>query len=310
LAVVVFIVASPFVVLNLETFIDNFAFISGLSVAEHPGWEGRNFLFYVRELAATNLYLSALIASSSLVIALFGNRKERFVLSLPVGYLVLFSFIASKDSRFILPAMPLFLVVASSLPFCLARRFGSRRVVPFLAYVLSWGLYLPCMATMAIQSIPIMPHEVLLRPDGPLFAWLESNVPRRSKIAIESGTVHLIDTVKEDGPFAAELRKSIVATRPNLDQDFIGLVYVGGRNYDPDMVTNGEIDYAVITKRNVPYIESRCEEFPEVCEFYRELRVNGRIVFETPDGFEPTIVYEVHPKSRSGGASGALQPRG
>jgi hypothetical protein len=166
------------------------------------------------------------------------------------------------------------------------------------------------MATMAIQSIPIMPHEVLLRPDGPLFAWLESNVPRRSKIAIESGTVHLIDTVKEDGPFAAELRKSIVATRPNLDQDFIGLVYVGGRNYDPDMVTNGEIDYAVITKRNVPYIESRCEEFPEVCEFYRELRVNGRIVFETPDGFEPTIVYEVHPKSRSGGASGALQPRG
>jgi hypothetical protein len=299
LAAGAFFVASPFVVLNPETFLPNFAFISGLSVAEHPGWEGRDFFFYVRDLARTNPYLSALIASSSLAIALFGNRTERFVLSFPVGYLLVFSFIASKDVRFILPAMPLFLVVASSLPFCLARRFHSRRVLRLLAYTLPWALYLPCVATKAVQSLPIHPHELLSRPDRPLFDWIESNVPHRSKIAIESGIVYLIDTLKEEGSFAAELRKSIVAIRPNLDQDFIGLVYIGGCNYDPAMVANGEIDYAVISKRNVPYIESHCEEFPKVCEFYRELRANGRVVFETPDEFEPTVVYDVHAESRA-----------
>jgi hypothetical protein len=296
LAAVAFFAVNPFIVLNLETFLHNIAFISGLSVAEHPGWEGRDFLFYVRELTQTNPYLCALIASSSLAIVLFGNRTERFVLSFPLGYLLLFSLIASKDSRFILPAMPLFLVVASSLPFCLARRFHSHRALRFLAYAVAWALYLPCLMTMARQAMPIHPHELLSRPDVPLFDWIESNVPRRSKIAVESGIVDLLDTVKEEGPFATELRKSIVATRPGLDHDFIGLVYIGGLTYDPGMLTNGEIDYAILSKRNVPYIESRCAELPEVCEFYRLLRENGRVVFETPNEYEPTIVYEMNQK--------------
>jgi hypothetical protein len=160
------------------------------------------------------------------------------------------------------------------------------------------------MATMTTQSLPIHPHELLSRPDAPLFDWIESHVPRRSKIAVESGIVYMLDTLKEEGPFAAELRKSIVATRPNLDHDFIGLVYIGGRNYDPAKLASGAIDYAILSKRNVPYIESRCAEFPEVCEFYRILRANGRIAFETPDEFEPTIVYEVGQVASASPASG------
>lgn len=301
LTAVAFFVASPFVVLNFDTFLHNFAFISGLSVAEHPGWEGRDFFFYARDLIGTNAYLAALIGVSSAVVVLFGNRVERFVLSFPAGYLILFSFIASKDNRFILPALSLFLVVASGLPFCLARRFQSRGALRVVAYAVSWCLFVPSMATMAVQSIPIMPHPVLLRPDDPLFDWIEENVPRKSKIAVESGIVYLIDTLKEGGALAAELRKSIVAARPNLDQEFIGLIYVGGRNYDPAMVTSGEIDYAIVSKRNVPYIESHCAEFPEVCEFYARLRQNGRIVFETPDEFEPTMVYEIDTGARRNG---------
>jgi hypothetical protein len=298
LTAVTFFAASPFVVLNLETFQRNFAFISGLSVADHPGWEGRDFLFYARDLAHTNPYLCALIVVSSLAIALLGNRTARFVLSFPVAYVLVFSLIASKDARFILPAMPFFLVAASGLPYCLASLFPTRRVLRFLAYAFSWALYVPCMATMAAQSLPIQPHTLLSSPDAPLFDWIERNVPHRSKIAVESSIVNLLDTLKEDGPFTAALRTSIVKLRPHLDHTFIGLVYIGGCNYEPKMIADGEIDYAIISKRNMPYIESHCGEYPSVCEFYRQLRSNGRIVFETAEGFEPTMVYEID--SRTG----------
>jgi hypothetical protein len=293
LAVAVFFVTSPFVLLNLDTFVRNFAFISGLSLTEHAGWEGRDVLFYATDLARVNPYLFALLVVSSLAIACFGNRVERFVLSLPVGYFLLFSLISTKDNRFMLPAMLLFLVVASGLPSYLSRRAGQRRPLRILLSALSYTLLFSCMGTMAIQSIPILPHEALTPAERPLFVWIEENVPRRSKILVESGIVPLVDTIKEPGRLAAELRKSIVATRPNLDQQFIGAVYVGGRNYDARMVADQRIDYAVIAKKNVRYIEGRCDAFPEVCDFYAALRDNGRVVFETPEGFEQVVVYEV-----------------
>jgi hypothetical protein len=135
---------------------------------------------------------------------------------------------------------------------------------------------------------------MLQHADPLLFDWIERNVPPQSNVLIESGIAPLIDTLEEPGRLAAELRQSIVAIRPKLDQHFIGAVYVGGRsNYDPAVSGNDRIDYAIVAFRTVRYIESRCETFPDVCAFYRDLRANGRVVFETPPGFERAIIYDV-----------------
>lgn len=296
LSVVGFVLSSPFLFIDFETSIQYIAFISGLSLAQHPGMEGRGFLFYVEEMARMHPYLFVVIGLSSLAIAWFGNRTERFVLSLPVGYLLLFSLVGTKFDRFILPAMALFLLVAGGLPFVLARRFAARRWAAVGSRLVSYALLFVCLATMAPGAIPIPQHEMLARPDGVLLAWIERNARPRSNILIESGILPLIDTTLVPGRFAAAVRGSLVAMRPGLDHEFISAVYVGGRsNYEPGVLAAKRIDYAVISPRTVRYIESRCDALPDICAFYRELRAAGSIAFETPEGLEPAVVYAVRP---------------
>jgi Dolichyl-phosphate-mannose-protein mannosyltransferase len=296
LIVVAFIVCNPFTVLNFETFGRNFAHQSGLLLGTHPGWEDRHLLYYAEFLARENLTLVVLIGVSCLAILSFGDRTERFVLSLPVGYFVFFTLMQTRDERFLLPALALFLLVAGGLPFVLGRRCAASRILGAAAVLFSYGLLFWCLGTLAAESLTIpqpRPYEVLQRPDRLLLDWIEANATPGSAILVESGIVPLVDTLKEPGRFAAELRASVVATRPSLDHRFIGAVYVGGRNYDPELPARKAIDYAIISKRNVQYIESRCDAFPEVCAFYANLRERAHIVFETPPGFEPAAVYQL-----------------
>lgn len=296
LVAVGFVLTNPFTVLNFDTFARNFAHQAGLLLAAHPGWEERDPFYYVTSIARTHPPLLALIGISSLAILVVGNRTERFVLSLPIVYTAFFELMQTRDDRFILPAMALFLLVAGGMPFVLCRRFAS---IPFLrvaSVVVSYSLLFVCLANLATESFQIpqpLAHEVLKRPDGVLLDWIDAHARPHSAILVESGVVSLIDTLKEPGRFAAELRASVAAKRPNLDQRYIGAVFVGGRNYDPSAVARKEIDYAIVAPRNVSYIEGRCQQYPEVCAFYAELRRAARVVFETPPGFEPAVVYEV-----------------
>jgi hypothetical protein len=296
LVAVGFVVTNPFAVLNFDTFARNFAHQAGLLLAAHPGWEGRDPFYYVTSVARAHPALLALIGISSVAILLVGNRTERFVLSLPLLYTAFFELMQTRDDRFILPAMALFLLVAGSLPFVLGRRLASIPALRLASVFASYSLLFVCLADLAFESFRIpqpLTHEVLKRPDGVLLDWIDAHARPRAAILVESGVVPLIDTLKEPGRFAAELRASVAAKRPNLDQRYIGAVFVGGRNYDPGTVARKEIDYAIISTRNVHYIETRCETYPEVCAFYSELRRRGRIVYETPPGFEPAIVYEL-----------------
>jgi hypothetical protein len=288
-----FVVSSPFVFINAQTFIRNFAFISGLSVSEHPGMEGVSTLYYALDLMRMSPYLCPAIALAIAVIVCFGNRTERFVLSLPIGYFIMVSLVRTKFDRFILPAAALFLLVMSGMPFVLARRFASRRLLVVAAYASSYLLFALCIATLMSGSIPIPHHPMLARPDAPLFDWIEENVPPQSGVLVESGILPLVDTFMEPGRFGTALRDSMVARRPNLDQRYVGAVFVGGSNYDPQDPAAKGIDYAIVSPRNVTYIEGRCDAFPGVCAFYRELKARGQVVFETPAGFERILVYDV-----------------
>lgn len=289
-----FIASSPFILLNFSTFVANFAFISGLSLSEHPGMEGRGVLFYATDLAQRDPFLATAIALACLAVTVFGTRTERFVLSLPVAYWLLFSLMRTKFDRFVLPALALFLLVASGVPFILARRAGQQRFVSVGAGALASALLAACIATMAPRSLPVPRHQMLPRATPALFDWIDRAVPPQSRMLVESGVVPLIDTLKEPGPLAAALRRSLAAMRPNLDQQYIGAAYVGGRpNYQAAMLSRGEIDYAIVSPRNLQYIDGRCGALPEVCAFYTELRSRGRIVFEAPEGFEPVLVYDV-----------------
>jgi len=294
LAVAAFLVANPFVLFNASAFIRHVGFIASLSTDVNPGMEGRGPLFYVTELAQTEPLLTAAIAAAALLTALVGNRAERFVLSLALAYLAVFSLVETKFDRFILPAMALFALVVAGAPSMLGRRLAAYRAIRAGAVALAGGLVVACLATLAPRAIPVPRHEMLARPDGALFDWIGSHVPPHSTILVEAGIVPLLDLQGDPSPLSDALRESLVRVRPGLDQQFIRASFVGGViNYGPTVLADRGIDFVVVSRRNLQYIPHQCDAFPDVCALYQQLREHGRVVYDTPIGIEPVSVYAV-----------------
>lgn len=110
---------------------------------------------------------------------------------------------------------------------------------------------------------------------------------------IESSVVPILDLLADSGSLPAALRESVRRRRPNLDHEYIGATFIGGRNYDASAITAARVDYAVLARRNMQYVEQRCDAYPDVCDFYRALREHGRLVHETPEGYESVLIYRV-----------------
>ena len=293
LAAAAFLVSSPFTLLDAGAFARHLAFIVSLSAVEHPGMEGRDALYYARELWAAAPPLAATVGVASVLTALLGNRVERFVLTLPLAYAALFSWaVRTKFDRFILPALALFLLVAAGLPTLLARR-SRRGILPALAA----ALLLACLVALWPRAIPVPRHDMLTRPDAALFDWLGAHAAPRSTVLVEAGLVPLLDAMDGPGPLAGALQRSLARVRPGLDLRFLGASFVGGVvNYDPALLTDGRVDYAVVSNRNLQRVGHQCTAYPEVCAFYRQLQGQGRLVFATPEGIEPLSVYQVRPE--------------
>ncbi|HSQ00463.1 MAG TPA: glycosyltransferase family 39 protein [Candidatus Dormibacteraeota bacterium] len=288
------LVACPFVLLNASAFIKHVRFIASLSTTVNPGMEGRGALFYVTDLAAAAPLLAAAIAAAGLVTAVVGNRGERFVLSLAVAYLAAFSLMQTKFDRFILPAMALLLLVVAGVPSILGRRLVAHRWARAGTVALASGVIVACLVTLAPRAIPVPRHEMLARPDPFLFDWIGDHVPPHSSILVESGIVPLLDAQSDPGPLASALRKSLVRARPGLDQQFLRAGFVGGViNYGPGVLADRGIDFVVVSRRNLQYIPRQCDTFPEVCAVYQQLQERGRVVYTTPEGVEPAIIYDV-----------------
>lgn len=287
LAAAAFLVACPYVLLDGRTFLHHLGFISSLSLTEHPGMEGLGVLFYARQLAGAHPLLAATVALAALAMALLGSRRERFALSLPVVYFVLFSLMRTKFDRFILPAAVLLLLVAAGLPTLLARRWPPARTAAI-------ALLLACIATLAPRTVPLPRHQALARADGVVLDWLEHHAAPGSRIHVQSGVLPLIDILEQGGAFAAALRESLVRVRPGLDHQYFPAVYVGGRaHYEPDVLTAKRVDYAIANGRTMHYVGTRCAELPDVCAVQQDMQRRGRTAFITPDGVEPTVIYDL-----------------
>lgn len=289
LSAAVFLLSSPFVLFDFPTFARQFLFTSGLALAPHPGVEGRGGLFYARELIATDPLLAGTIAAGGLAIAVLGTRLERFAASVPVVYFALFSLIDTKYDRFILPALALFLLCAAGLPFVLAR---AARGLPIVAL----ALLVANIAVLTPRAIPIPRHERLEPARAALFDWFAASAPPRARVLVESGIVPLLDAFDEPAPFGPALRDALVHTRPALAHDFHSAVFIGGiSHYDPAAIAARRYDFVVVSPRNQRYMEGRCEAFPQVCAVYDALRTHARVVYRTPEGVEPALVYDLRP---------------
>lgn len=290
-AALVGLATSPFLLLDLPTARLYIGFILGLSTGAHAGMEGRGVWFYAEELARATPLLAATVALAALAVAGWGTRRERFALSIPVGYFLVFSAVSTKFDRFILPGEALFLLIAGGLPVIAARVLPPRWPAR-LGRLAATALLLACLVDLTPRAIPLPPSPALPSAQGLVLDWIAAHAAPRSTVLVESGVAPLLDIVTAPDRLAAAVHASLVRQRPSLDHTYLSAIIIGSQqHYGAEVLDRQGIDYVVVSRRNQHGMRQRCAAFPDVCAFYDALEARGQLVFETPDEIEAARIY-------------------
>jgi hypothetical protein len=185
----VFLVTSPFVVLDFGRFVKDIGFERFHMAAGHFGSGGRRgFLFQLQTLAGDVGWIGMALLVASLAAAAaaprrHGDRVTLWLFLLPVGLAI--SLARVEAGRYLVPVVPVAAVLAAAMALDLARRFGARR-----------GAIVRAAAAAALV-LPVAPGGLKAaasgRDDTQVQArrWCEANVPESALLLRESYTANL-----------------------------------------------------------------------------------------------------------------------
>jgi 4-amino-4-deoxy-L-arabinose transferase-like glycosyltransferase len=271
LSLAVFLLTSPFIVLEADAFKADFFYQSGLSFQAHPGSEGGSFYYYI--LLNQGFYFALLCVVSMLAFLFWGKSKERIVLAFALGYFIIFQFfVASKFDRFILPVFTFMCIVVGG--FC--SRSKKWPLIPMAFFILACG-------QMFLYDYRLSQQRVLEaeRPSIVLLTWMEKNILKNSRIFIETEAAPLIPLACDNNRMSRVFREVLDEKYPIINSTFLFANLRNQVNYRADLIGNKEIDYAVIFDRNPQYVKkSTHEENRSIKDFYAALEKRGRVVFE------------------------------
>ncbi|MBN2185304.1 MAG: glycosyltransferase family 39 protein [Candidatus Krumholzibacteriota bacterium] len=288
IALAVFLITSPYTILDWRAFRAALSFEQHHMYAGHFGTEGSSSLsFYTRSISRILPGWPLFILSAiGLVYFAFIKRERGSIIfaSFLVPYFLIISSWSMKADNYILPVVPLLLIFSSTAFVSMSSYILSRKISRFIAYS-SIALLSVLTAAPLIASVP--EHLQRLNPDTRTITkrWIENNIPPGSFVVTEAYGPNFI-------------KPQVIAAVPpeirNIIKDRYGdlLKYavlpvpmfqsLPGRSdgfYDLSLYNMADI---IIISSSVAsrYLKDP-ERFPRQLAFYRELRKDYRIVFET-----------------------------
>jgi 4-amino-4-deoxy-L-arabinose transferase-like glycosyltransferase len=192
-AVIVFILTTPFAVLDPSRFLsigpteDALIYSTG-----HPGAEGNSLQWYITFLWTTQSWTLVLASGAAILLFLRREWKGLVFLSFPLVYFVFISLYTVHFDTTILPVIPFIAVLAAWLVGIISdwliRKYKIRRLFSSLVFALAAMVlaFPPLRASAAYDSR-------LLLPDGRERArqWIEANLPIGSRVALEAYSPYL-----------------------------------------------------------------------------------------------------------------------
>lgn len=296
IAVVVFLVTNPFVLLDWDRFLHWFRFQASMAFAPHPYSElHQGAGYYLEVLSKGHAVLAAAGASVGVACLVLGRREDRIVALFPVLYGVMLFFFRSKYERFLLPVL---------VPYCALlpaawERWGPRG---------PWKRLPVALAAVAILwemggHVPRPPVEERSRTaEREMLDWLVRHAAPRSVILYESDALPLtqatFDPPGGEGRLQALMREAFREVFSTFDLTFaksqlVGEVY----NYSPELLRDGSVDYVVMRPSTRTYVVELRPDLEEVRDFYRVLEEEGKIEFRA-GGRDGLIVYRVSPSDQ------------
>ncbi len=185
-----FLIATPFALLDLESFLTG-ARVGAVqyAVEGHAGQEGNAFQWYTAYLLSVEGAFVLLGCVQAVRYVYQRNSKGISVLVFPVAYFVLVSQLVIRNERTILLIIPFLGILAAVLVVDLFERVDQLQNLRRLAWagLLALSAYLvviPLQSALALNSSGLDTREIARR-------WLESNLPPGARVAQEPYTPYL-----------------------------------------------------------------------------------------------------------------------
>ncbi|MCX6566888.1 MAG: glycosyltransferase family 39 protein [Candidatus Aminicenantes bacterium] len=277
----VFVLGSPYVVLDFPKFLKDFKWQSShLTEEGHFGDSSAHsaLLFYLRHGFAENIgIVSQFLVLGGFFLVLFRRQKRDLVLlSYPLVQFAMVSLWGTRATRYLLPLAPFFaLIGAVFLDRLLAR--GDRKFAPDGANqerrtvwaVVSCLLIAAIIAPSAIRLGKL--DAALAGPDSRTRAkeWIEYNIPKGARIAMEMY-----------GP-------------PISRQDYIVFYNHTLSKTDMEYLSFMGVEYAVISDTMAGRFTRFPQDFPKEAAFYAELARDATLVKTIEPGFREPLL-EIH----------------
>ncbi|MBI1873279.1 MAG: phospholipid carrier-dependent glycosyltransferase [Acidobacteria bacterium] len=189
--VAAFLLAAPYTVLDLPTFLNQFAHLASIFAAEprspEPGW-----LTYLKHLRLALGWPALLLMFGGLGLGIFraiqgpGNVRWLLAIVFPLTYFYLIATRSQIYGRYLLPILPFACVLAACAVVSgvsLLRRFDIPRA-PRTALIVA--LTLAALVPPTVEAVRFCRMIGRTSTQQLAYTWIMSNIPRGSRIAIEA----------------------------------------------------------------------------------------------------------------------------
>lgn len=223
----VFLLTTPYAVLDYPAFSEALRFDAAHYAAGHSGMEGDTVRWYVTFLWSTTTLVPLLALIQIVRGVLLRSKATLLLASFPVIYFIFISRFIVRNDRTILPILPFIFLLAAILLVETGRatrhmRDDRRRVVT-TALILLTALLIALPAGMSAAENVRRAGE---RTAPSAAAWIAANVPPGSRIALESYGPYI-----NPAAFDLQVFEQIIDNSPNwyVEQGFDYLVLSQGR---------------------------------------------------------------------------------
>ncbi len=290
-ALAVFLVLNPYVVLDFPLFWRWFTFQANVALLRHPHADEPSVGYYLHVLWDQGV--PAIAAGVAAVLAATAPSKPMGALAVfGILQFAAFSLMQSQYDRFVLPAIALLCIVG-----CAWVCSQLARIRPWLATTV-----VLLMAPLVLWSAAIgfgreLPGSENSRPDyrQEMFAWIEANVPASATLVIESDTLPLLQTIYDrgDGPsrFQAGLQDAFEKAHPGFVKNIIKCQFIAAvYNYDPRLLEPDGV-FFLASSQNRDFIEYNRAVLSEPAAFYDVLDRRATVVHEGEGMHERLLLY-------------------
>jgi 4-amino-4-deoxy-L-arabinose transferase-like glycosyltransferase len=191
-----FLVAAPYTLIDLPTFLNQFARLSAeyrtAAAFDDPVW-----LIYLKHLRNALQWPGSIIVASGVALGLYkvaaGPDRAKWVL-VTLFPLIYFRFISNQTlffGRYLLPLLPFLSLLGAAAIVALVRRLGRTRVAPVVRNAVIVALTIVAIGPPAYTSIRFNANAAKVWTTEQAYAWLMKEVPVGSRVTLESRQILL-----------------------------------------------------------------------------------------------------------------------